>query len=150
MKQNSKKSALITGASKGMGRAISLGLASQGYDLAVCARNVAELEALRTEIQNLYPKVNVQIKRVDFFEEGAVEALADWAAEQFPALDVLVNNVGIYERISLLKEEEENYRRGLLVNLTTPHYLSVFFGRRMQQEKKGTFLPSLPLLPGKW
>lgn len=137
MSQLVQKSALITGASKGMGKAIALALAEEGYDLAVCARHIDGLETLEREIQRKNPSIKVFFKACDFSIEKEVEELARWVEEKFPVLDVLVNNVGIYERVSLLKEGPNVLEKHMQVNLNTPHYLSAYFGRIMRDARKG-------------
>lgn len=131
------KSALITGASKGMGRAIALALATEGYDLALCARNIEGLQDLENEIQKRNPSVKVFLKACDFSISREVEQLASWVETHFPVLDVLVNNVGIYERVSLLKEGPNVLNDHMQVNLYTPHFLSNYFGQIMRDAAKG-------------
>ena len=131
------KSALVTGASKGIGRAIAIALATEGYDLALCARNLEGLQELEVEIQKKNPSVKVFLKTCDFSITKEVEQLAAWVDTIFPVLDVLVNNVGIYERVSLLKEGPNVLNDHMQVNLYTPHFLSNYFGRIMRDAGKG-------------
>lgn len=131
------KSALITGASKGMGKTIALALAVEGYDLAICSRNIETLQELESEIQKKNPSVKVYLKICDFSLSKEVEKLAEWVEDNFPTLDVLVNNVGIYERVSLLNEGPNVLGDHMQVNLYAPHYLSNYFGRIMRDAKKG-------------
>lgn len=131
------KAALITGASKGIGKAIALALAVEGYDLALCARNMEGLEDVEREIQRKNPSVRVFLKSCDFSSQNQLEELADWVEEQFPVLDVLVNNVGYYHRKSLLDEAPDVLSESMQINLNTAHYLSVHFGRIMRGAKKG-------------
>ena len=137
MSQLIGKSALVTGASKGMGKAIAIALATEGYDLAVCARNLEGLEELEREIRKKNPAVKVYLKACDFSYEKNVEELAQWVEDKFPVLNVLVNNVGLYERISLLKEGPDVLNRHMQVNLNTAHFLSAYFGRIMRDAGKG-------------
>lgn len=131
------KSALVTGASKGIGKAIALALAVDGYDVAICARNMEGLEALEQEIQKKNPRVRVSLKTCDFSSQKQLEELAKWAEKEFPDLDVLVNNVGYYHRKSLLNEAPNVFGESMQINLNTAHYLSVQFGRIMRDAKKG-------------
>lgn len=131
------KSALITGASKGIGKAIALALAAEGYDLALCARKIEGLQEVENEIQKKNPSVKVFLKACDFAIDKEVEQLAAWTETHFPDLDVLVNNVGMYERVSLLEEGPNVFNNHLQVNLNTPHFLSHYFGKIMRDAGKG-------------
>jgi short-subunit dehydrogenase len=131
------KSALITGASKGIGRALALALAREGYDLALCSRNIEELQKLKNEIQNENATVKVFLKSCDFSSSKEVEQLAEWVEKKFPVLDVLVNNVGIYERVTLLNEGPNVLNNHMQINLYTPHFLSKYFGQIMRDARKG-------------
>lgn len=137
MSSENRKSALITGASKGMGRAIALSLAEEGYDLALCARNIEGLQRVAEEIEARNPQVKVYLKVCDFLQQKEIEDLAYWGREHFHNLDVLVNNVGIYERVSLLDEDLNALNKHMQVNLNGPHFLSAYFGDIMREAGKG-------------
>jgi len=86
------KVALVTGASRGIGRAISLGLAEAGADVAVAARSEADLETLVKEIETIGRKA-VAIP-TDIRERGQIASMIDRAATELGGLHVLVNNAG--------------------------------------------------------
>jgi 3-oxoacyl-[acyl-carrier protein] reductase len=82
------RKALITGASRGIGRAIAVELAREGCDLALCARGAEPLEALAKELGG-----TVYTQAVDVSDEQAVAGFVDAAAEQLSGLDIVVSNV---------------------------------------------------------
>ena len=82
------RKALVTGASRGIGRAIAIELARAGCDLALCARGAEPLEALAKELGG-----TVYTQAVDVSDEQAVAGFVDTAAEQLSGLDVVVSNV---------------------------------------------------------
>jgi len=82
------RKALITGASRGIGRAIAIELAREGCDLALCARGAEPLEALAKELGG-----TVYTQAVDVSDEQAVAGFVDAAAEQLSGLDIVVSNV---------------------------------------------------------
>jgi 3-oxoacyl-[acyl-carrier protein] reductase len=86
------KKAIVTGASKGLGRAISEELAREGVDLAICARNQEELEAAAAELRSLGPTVYSQA--ADVTDPGQVEDFVARAAQGLGGIDILVNNAG--------------------------------------------------------
>ena len=82
------RKALITGASRGIGRAIAIELAREGCDLALCARGTEALEALAKELGG-----TVYTQAVDVADEQAVAGFVDTAAEQLSGLDIVISNV---------------------------------------------------------
>ena len=82
------RKALVTGASRGIGRAIATELAREGCDLALCARGAEPLEALAKELGG-----TVYTQAVDVSDEQAVAGFVDAAAEQLSGLDIVVSNV---------------------------------------------------------
>ena len=82
------RKALVTGASRGIGRAIAFELAREGCDLALCARGAEPLEALAKELGG-----TVYTQAVDVSDEQAVAGFVDAAAEQLSGLDVVISNV---------------------------------------------------------
>jgi len=85
------RKALVTGASRGIGRAIAAELAREGCDLALCARGAEALEAVAKDLRELGGTVYAQA--VDVSDEAAVTAFAEAAAEQLSGLDIVVSNV---------------------------------------------------------
>ena len=82
------RKALVTGASRGIGRAIAIELAREGCDLALCARGTEALEALAKELGG-----TVYTQAVDVADEQAVAGFVDAAAEQLSGLDIVISNV---------------------------------------------------------
>lgn len=129
---NSKPVAIITGASRGIGRAISLALASEGYDIAAIARTPDSdcMLSLQPEIEGrgsqFFP-VGLDVAHTNLHDEVISSIL-----EHYGRIDILVNNAGIapLERKDLLDLDEETYDRVLSVNLRGP----VFLARRVARE----------------
>ncbi|MEA2432914.1 MAG: hypothetical protein QOG54_371 [Actinomycetota bacterium] len=86
------KVALVTGASRGIGRAIALGLAEAGADVAVAARSEADLETLAKEIDSLGRK-SIALT-TDVRDRNSIEAAVERTASELGRLDILVNNAG--------------------------------------------------------
>jgi short-subunit dehydrogenase len=85
--------ALITGASKGIGKSIALLLAKAGYHLLLVARSATDLEELSLQIQKEH-HVKVSFLAIDLSSSIATEELAGWCLSQTSALTILVNNAG--------------------------------------------------------
>lgn len=86
------KSCVVTGASRGLGRAIASAFADQGADVVLAARSVPDLEELRKEIEGKGRRAVVA--RTDVTDVAQLQALADTALSSFGKLDVWVNNAG--------------------------------------------------------
>lgn len=86
------KVAIVTGASRGIGRSIALGLAAEGVRLGICARNARTLEQTADEIHEL--GVDVYAMPVDATNGPALEGFVEAVARHFGQIDILVNNVG--------------------------------------------------------
>jgi 3-oxoacyl-[acyl-carrier protein] reductase len=88
----SGKKAIVTGATKGLGRAIAEELAREGADLAICARHQDELEHAAEELRAFGTNVHAQV--ADVTAPDQIEAFVTAAAERLGAIDILVNNAG--------------------------------------------------------
>ena len=111
--------ALVTGASRGIGRAISLLLAQRGYDLLLVARSEDQLAALAQEIAQKHQR-QAQVLPLDLAAAGAAETVATWALGHTEQLAILVNNAGYglwgrFEQLGLT--EQQNM---LQLNMTLP------------------------------
>jgi NAD(P)-dependent dehydrogenase (short-subunit alcohol dehydrogenase family) len=96
MKSLTGRSALVTGAGQGLGRAIAEELLRQGASVALCDREARSLAATRGELEALAePGQRVLARPCDVTQREQVAALVDWAVSELPALDILVSNAGI-------------------------------------------------------
>jgi 3-oxoacyl-[acyl-carrier protein] reductase len=111
------KRALVTGGSRGIGRAIVLGLADQGASVAACYNRESEAVAsTRTELERRGG--NGYMVQADVSDESSVEALVSGAGERFGGLDILVNNAGIVSHAPIQDIDVSEWRRVLDTNLT--------------------------------
>ncbi|MBI4608347.1 MAG: SDR family oxidoreductase [Candidatus Rokubacteria bacterium] len=127
--------ALVTGAAKGMGRAISLRLAGEGAHLTLAAREVPPLETLGREVEALGRRALVV--PTDVREEASVRAMVERALETFGQIDILVNTAGITGPIETPVQEVkvEEWDEVLAVNLRgtflcVKHVLPTMLARR--------------------
>ena len=111
------KSALITGATRGIGKAIALELADQGYDIAINYRTAnEELEKLKKEIETKGVQCALVYGDVSKFED--CENIVKNVTEKLEKIDVLVNNAGITKDGLILRMKKEDFQRVIDINLT--------------------------------
>jgi 3-oxoacyl-[acyl-carrier protein] reductase len=128
--------AIITGATKGMGRAIALSLAEAGYNIAICARSQSDLDNFCNEIKQ---KFNVQAigLETDCSDSDQLNRFTDFIQQHFQTVEVLVNNAGIYIPAAILDEPEGLLQKQMQVNLFAAHTLSRVFGKKMRESRLG-------------
>ncbi|MEO6849225.1 MAG: SDR family oxidoreductase [Mucilaginibacter sp.] len=131
------KNAIITGATKGMGRAVAIAFAKEGINLAVCARNEKDLDEFKQELLSINPHINVVVLVAD----GSVkEQLLKFAAEadrQLGFISIIVNNLGMFAPVSILDEGENDFNKQLNTNLMPAYHLYRYFGKAMMKARAG-------------
>jgi short-subunit dehydrogenase len=127
--------AIITGATKGIGKAIAIKLAQNGYNLALCARNENDLLLLRNELSKF--NVDVFTMVTDCSLKADVLAFVAAVQKAFPTIDVLVNNVGVFLPGSLLDENDEVFELQQQLNLNATYYMSKYIGKIMRTQQYG-------------
>lgn len=118
----SGRRAVVTGGSKGIGRAIALTLAQAGADVAISARNLAELEAVAGEIRGLGQRCLAIT--CDVTDPEQVQRMAATAIEGLGGVDILVNNAGAGGSHKFLNHPDDLWHHMLLVNLTSVYYVT--------------------------
>jgi NAD(P)-dependent dehydrogenase (short-subunit alcohol dehydrogenase family) len=127
-----RPTALVTGASRGIGRAIATELA-KSHDV------IGTYRGRRDAAESLRDATGCEIFQCDLASRDDREALAAFARERFPRLDLLVNNAGMAprERRDLLEATEESFDELIAANLKGPHFLTQQVARRMTEQGDG-------------
>jgi 3-oxoacyl-[acyl-carrier protein] reductase len=125
------KTALVTGASAGIGRAIAKSLAAEGVKLAVVARRRQLLETLQDEIG-----AKLVIIECDFMKEDAPKTIADAALAGLGSVEILINNAG-GSRAFKLDASEEQWSEALTLNFTRQRQLTHRLLEQMTARKWG-------------
>ncbi|MFD2044069.1 3-oxoacyl-[acyl-carrier-protein] reductase [Ornithinibacillus salinisoli] len=133
------KSALVTGASRGIGRAIALELAKQGANVAVnYAGSEAKAQSVVEEIEQLGVKAfKVQ---ADVSDESSVKAMIKDVIGQFGSLDILVNNAGITRDNLLMRMKEEEFDQVINTNLKGVFVCTKSVSRQMMKQRSGRII----------
>ena len=141
-----KKTVIVTGASRGIGRAVSLKLAADGFAVVAAARGTAEKAAEYVgELQKLSPE-SIYVS-ADISSEEDRRRLVDTAFDRFGGLDILVNNAGVAptERRDILEMTEESMQRLLDINLKGTFFLTQYAANRMLAAKCGEMIINVRL-----
>lgn len=110
--------AVITGASRGIGRAIAVELSRAGYSVVIAARNVDELTETLNSMTS-YPTSKHSLIPVDVRQEEEVRRLFAEVATEYGYADILVNNAGYVDPVGILEMTSENWNQTLATNLTS-------------------------------
>ncbi len=113
--------AIVTGASRGIGRAISIALARESATVVLTARSLPKLQEAAELIQQAGGKAEIIV--ADLLQEKAIINLVKMVGEKFGRLDMLVNNAGITHSSRLEDTRTEDWQRCLQVNATAPFIL---------------------------
>lgn len=111
--------AIVTGASRGLGRAMVVALVEQGMKVIAVARSMDELQQLQATAPD-----HIKAIQCDMMDRKAVAALADTAVDSFGRLDVVVNNAGIAPAGKFIDQDQDEWDRVMAVNVTAPAILS--------------------------
>ncbi len=129
---NSKPVAVITGASRGIGRSVAIALATEGFDIAAIARSVDSegMEILRPEVEkrgSVFFPIGLDISCTKCHKEVVSNIL-----DRYGRIDFLVNNAGVapLQRNDILEMKEESYERVMNINLKGPF----FFAQKIAKE----------------
>ncbi|MBM3402602.1 MAG: SDR family NAD(P)-dependent oxidoreductase [Bacteroidetes bacterium] len=129
--------AIVTGATKGMGRAIVMQLAANNYNIIFCARDDEQVQLLLNELKNKYPNLQFFGIQADLEHHSDLTKFAEFAEESLEHVDVLINNAGLYIPSQLMNEEAGILERQIKVNLFAPHFLCKFFASKMVERGCG-------------
>ena len=116
--------AIVTGASQGMGKVIADKLLGEGFSVAVCARNKNNLQAVEAEWNEKYPEASVIAYNADLSIKEEAYAFADAVLANFPEINLLVNNAGMYLPGTVAEEPDGLLDKMLGVNLYGAYYLT--------------------------
>ncbi len=133
-----KQTALVTGASRGIGRAIALALAEQGFNVACFARDREKLQETATLIEA--DGGTASIHQGDVSSDQDLENLVSEIVTQHGRIDVLVNNAGITEGAPASKISPQRFREVLEVNLVAPYVLSRAVQPVMKEQGGGVII----------
>jgi short-subunit dehydrogenase len=127
---------VITGASKGLGKAMAKIFAAEGHQLFLCSRGEGPLQQTTNELQAAYPAAKIASKSTDTSNKTAVHDFANWILEQCVP-DVVINNAGQFVPGSIHLEADGVLENMLQQNLFSAYYLTRALLPAMMQNRAG-------------
>jgi uncharacterized oxidoreductase len=145
----SGRTVLITGGGSGIGLALAERFYKSGNTVIICGRRKFKLQ----EAKDKYPNIHTFV--CDITNEAERKLLYDSVVNEFPDLDVLVNNAGIQQRVNLLNPETEwsHYHEEISANLEAPIHLTMLFLPHLLKKQEGTIIyisSNLSITPAAW
>ncbi|WDF54564.1 SDR family oxidoreductase [Mucilaginibacter sp. KACC 22063] len=131
------KNALITGATKGIGHAIALAFAKEGINLAICSRNIKDLQQTREQLLAVNPHITVSATVADASIKQQLLQFAQQAEKELGSISVIVNNVGTFIPSSILDDTEDTFDTQMNTNLRPGYELYRYFGKKLMAAKEG-------------
>ena len=133
------KTALITGASRGIGKAIAIEFARNGYNVLANYNN-SEKEAMELEKMLTEEGYSIKVFKADVSKSSEADAMIEYCLKEFGGLDVLVNNAGISQDKLFTDITDEDWERMMSVNVTSVFNCSRKALKHMIWEKSGSII----------
>jgi len=131
------KNALITAATKGIGRAVAISFAKEGINLAICARGEQDLLAFKNELLAINPNIQVVTVATDVSIKEQILQFAATAEKELGAISIIVNNAGIYQPSSILDDADDTFLKSVNTNVAPAYELYRYFGKTMIAAREG-------------
>jgi len=127
---------VVTGASRGIGKAVAEVFASEGHNLYLCSRSATHIYKTTEELLTRFPSVTIKAMPADLSLKEEAKKFADWCLKQ-AIPDVLVNNAGLFEPGSVYNEEEGVIESQMAVNFYSAYHLTRALLPPMMKRRSG-------------
>jgi short-subunit dehydrogenase len=128
---------VITGASRGLGRAIAHVFAQNGHNLYISSRSEVALYKVVEELMTAYPAITVKARAFDLSVKEQAQALGKWVTDFGVPVDVLVNNAGLFDPGSVYNEPDGTLEHMMAVNLYSAYHVTRSVIDHMIRQKSG-------------
>lgn len=145
--------AVITGASRGIGKTLAQIFALHGYNLFLCSKTEGHLLIAIKELKTAYPNVNVDGKAFDLGKKTEARLFGEWVLNNADSIDVLINNTGTFIQGNVSDEEDGVLETMLEVNLFSAYHTTRTILPKMKAQQSGHIfticsIASLAAYPG--
>ncbi|UCF32357.1 MAG: 3-oxoacyl-[acyl-carrier-protein] reductase [Phycisphaerales bacterium] len=135
-----KQVAIVTGGSRGIGRAICLSLSRRGATVVACARSEAALKSLADDAMEGQHAGRIEPSVLDVGDRDAIGKLVDTVSDAHERIDILVNNAGITHDGLLMSMEDDQFESVLTTNLRSAFWLTRAVSRIMVRRRYGRII----------
>ncbi len=132
-----RKLIVVTGGSKGIGRAIIEKFVAQGFDAVTCSRHDHDLQAMKAGFEKMYPGSIIYFRQADMSARAQVKSFAEYALSLNRPIDVLVNNAGYFVPGEISTEPEGNLESMIDANLYSAYHTTRGLVPKMKALKSG-------------
>ena len=129
--------AVITGASRGIGKAVAEIFALHGYNLFLCSKNEENLLQTVEELKTSYPGILIDAKTFDLGNKQEAQLFGEWVSNNADTVDILINNVGTFIQGNISEEPDGALEQMLQVNLYSAYHTTRALLPKMMAEKSG-------------
>lgn len=129
-------SVLITGASRGIGKAIAEIFAANSHDLFLSSRSEVALYKAMEALQTKYPSASIKAKAFDLSDKQQAKDLGNWCLK-YAVPEIIVNNAGLFEPGSVYNEPEGTLESQLAINVSSAYHLTRALLPPMMERKSG-------------
>ena len=127
---------VITGAARGIGKAIASKFAVEGHTLFLCARSIDTLQKTADELKKFYPTAEIHVMKADLSDKGQTEKFSNFCL-QIATPDVLINNAGGFTPGNILDEPDGSLENMINNNLYSAYYLTKYLAPKMKINGSG-------------
>lgn len=128
---------VITGASRGLGKAIAHVFAQNGHNLILTSRNDVALYNAMQELMTEYPNISIKARAFDLSIKEQAQAFGKWVLDLQVSIDVLVNNAGLFDPGSVYNEPDGTLEHMMAVNLFSAYHVTRAVINQMITQKSG-------------
>ena len=128
---------VVTGGTKGIGRAIIEKFSRHDFDIVTCSRNRQELDLLKTTLYKLNPSINVFIRQADLSDKNQTKEFCEFVRMLQRPIDVLVNNAGYFLPGQIVTEAEDTLEKMINANVYSAYHTTRGIAAEMITKRAG-------------